>query len=246
MPHAKTGRKKSPKRILALPDLEHAKTAVLNSLTSASGQRTYEHAIGAPVSRGAPSINAPHPSIHLTPIPPTHSLPPLLHSPLLILNSPLRLSHFRHPYNPPPPPLLPPTFSTSPSLPPSLYPPSPTPCSPLPLCHLAGGELIRFSSPGHVSIQTTERCLGCKQNCMCRQRSARDHPLLPSHKTPPTFSYPPHYHHTISPPPTNHTQLIPRRANYLSYRRQDSCSPCPLMGLTLSHHNQPPNHPTHS
>ena len=45
MPHSKTGRKKLPKRILALPDLEHAKTAVLNSLTSASGQRTYEHAI---------------------------------------------------------------------------------------------------------------------------------------------------------------------------------------------------------
>ena len=45
MPHSKTGRKKSPKRILALPDLEHAKTAVLNSLSSASGQRTYEHAI---------------------------------------------------------------------------------------------------------------------------------------------------------------------------------------------------------
>jgi hypothetical protein len=45
MPHSKPGRKKSPKRILALPDLEHAKTAVLNSLTSASGQRTYEHAI---------------------------------------------------------------------------------------------------------------------------------------------------------------------------------------------------------
>ena len=37
--------KKAPKRVLALPDLEHAKTAVLNSLTSASGQRTYEHAI---------------------------------------------------------------------------------------------------------------------------------------------------------------------------------------------------------
>jgi hypothetical protein len=45
MPHSKTGRKKSPKRILALPVLEHAKTAVLNTLTSASGQRTYEHAI---------------------------------------------------------------------------------------------------------------------------------------------------------------------------------------------------------
>ena len=37
--------KKAPKCVLALPDLEHAKTAVLNSLTSASGQRTYDHAI---------------------------------------------------------------------------------------------------------------------------------------------------------------------------------------------------------
>jgi hypothetical protein len=41
----KSRKKKPPKRILALPDLEHAKTAVLNSLTSASGQRTYDHAI---------------------------------------------------------------------------------------------------------------------------------------------------------------------------------------------------------
>jgi hypothetical protein len=38
-------RKKPPKRSLAFPDLEHAKAAVLNSLTSASGQRTYDHAI---------------------------------------------------------------------------------------------------------------------------------------------------------------------------------------------------------
>jgi hypothetical protein len=38
-------RKKAPQRVLALPDLEHAKTAVLNSLTSVSGQRTYDHAI---------------------------------------------------------------------------------------------------------------------------------------------------------------------------------------------------------
>jgi hypothetical protein len=42
---SKSRKRKSPKRILALPDLEHAKTAVLNSLTSASGQRTYDHAI---------------------------------------------------------------------------------------------------------------------------------------------------------------------------------------------------------
>jgi hypothetical protein len=45
MPKSKSCTKKSPKRVLALPDLEQAKTAVLNSLTSASGQRTYEHAI---------------------------------------------------------------------------------------------------------------------------------------------------------------------------------------------------------
>jgi integrase len=45
MPKPNSRKKKSPKRVLALPDLEHAKTAVLNSLTSASGQRTYDHAI---------------------------------------------------------------------------------------------------------------------------------------------------------------------------------------------------------
>ncbi len=45
MRQSKSRRKKSPKRVLALSDLEHAKTAVLNSLTSVSGQRTYDHAI---------------------------------------------------------------------------------------------------------------------------------------------------------------------------------------------------------
>jgi integrase len=38
-------KKRQPKRVLALPDLEQAKAAVLNSLTSAGGQRTYDHAI---------------------------------------------------------------------------------------------------------------------------------------------------------------------------------------------------------
>ena len=42
---SKSRKKKSPKRVLALPDLEQAKSAVLNSLTSVSGQRTYDHAI---------------------------------------------------------------------------------------------------------------------------------------------------------------------------------------------------------
>jgi integrase len=45
MPQTKSRRKKAPKRILALPDLEHAKAAVLDSLSSASAQRTYDHAI---------------------------------------------------------------------------------------------------------------------------------------------------------------------------------------------------------
>lgn len=38
-------KKKPPKRSLALPDLEQTKSAVLNTLTSKSGQRTYDHAI---------------------------------------------------------------------------------------------------------------------------------------------------------------------------------------------------------
>ena len=45
LPKSKSRKKKQPKRVLALPDLEQAKAAVLNSLTSASGQRTYDHAI---------------------------------------------------------------------------------------------------------------------------------------------------------------------------------------------------------
>ena len=38
-------KKRLPKRVLALPDLEQSKAAVLNSLSSESGQRTYDHAI---------------------------------------------------------------------------------------------------------------------------------------------------------------------------------------------------------
>src|SRR3954453_18278075 len=42
---SKSRAKKPPKRVLALPDLEQSKAAVLNRLTSSSGQRTYDHAI---------------------------------------------------------------------------------------------------------------------------------------------------------------------------------------------------------
>lgn len=38
-------RKLSPKAVLKLPDLEQSKSAVLNSLTSRSSQRSYDHAI---------------------------------------------------------------------------------------------------------------------------------------------------------------------------------------------------------
>src|SRR5712692_6479179 len=38
-------KKRPPKRVLALPDLEQSKAAVLNTLTSKSGQRTYDRAI---------------------------------------------------------------------------------------------------------------------------------------------------------------------------------------------------------
>ena len=37
--------KRAPKSVLKLPDLEQSKSAVLNSLTSPSYQRTYDHAI---------------------------------------------------------------------------------------------------------------------------------------------------------------------------------------------------------
>jgi hypothetical protein len=42
---SKSRKKRTPKRVPALPDLEQAKSAVLNALTSVSGQRTYDHPI---------------------------------------------------------------------------------------------------------------------------------------------------------------------------------------------------------
>src|SRR5665213_1241804 len=45
MAKSKTNRKRAPKHVLKLPDLEQSKSAVLNSLTSPSSQRTYDHAI---------------------------------------------------------------------------------------------------------------------------------------------------------------------------------------------------------
>ena len=45
MAKSKIRRKRTPKSVLKLPDLEQSKSAVLNSLTSPSSQRTYDHAV---------------------------------------------------------------------------------------------------------------------------------------------------------------------------------------------------------
>src|ERR1700760_3914564 len=42
---SKMKRKRAPKSVLKLPDLEQSKSAVLNSLVSSSSQRSYDHAI---------------------------------------------------------------------------------------------------------------------------------------------------------------------------------------------------------
>ncbi len=42
---SKSRSKKPPEGVLALPGLEQVKAAVLNSLTSPSSRRTYDHAI---------------------------------------------------------------------------------------------------------------------------------------------------------------------------------------------------------
>ena len=41
----KNKRKRAPKNVLRLPDLEQSKSAVLNSLASQSSQLSYDHAI---------------------------------------------------------------------------------------------------------------------------------------------------------------------------------------------------------
>ena len=45
MAKSKAKLRRTPKHVLKLPDLEQSKSAVLNSLTSQSSQRTYDHAI---------------------------------------------------------------------------------------------------------------------------------------------------------------------------------------------------------
>ena len=45
MARSKTKRKRAPKSVLKLPDIEQSKSAVFKSMTSQSPQGTYDHAI---------------------------------------------------------------------------------------------------------------------------------------------------------------------------------------------------------
>ena len=52
--------KRNPKSVLKLPDLEQSKSAVLNSLTSQSSQRSYDHAIREFINRYRISLEQAH------------------------------------------------------------------------------------------------------------------------------------------------------------------------------------------
>jgi hypothetical protein len=55
----KSGNLKRPKTKLGLPDLDHSKSAVLNSLRSPESKRGYRHAIDESFSGTAPSRACP-------------------------------------------------------------------------------------------------------------------------------------------------------------------------------------------
>jgi len=177
-------RKKTPKRVLALPDLEHAKSAVLSSLSSLSGRRTYDHAIrefvGWYCSEPRLAFNRTvvlRYRIHLE---------QRQYAPATIN---LRLAAVRRvAYEAADAGLLSPELAagirrvkgvrrlgvrlgnwlTLEHAGIEKLAPHDLRRTCARLCHLAGGELeqIQFLL-GHVSVQTTERYLGCKQKLRC-------------------------------------------------------------------------------
>jgi integrase len=169
MSKSKCRKKKAPKRVLALPDLEHAKTVVLNSLTSVSGQRTYDHAIREFVTWVIADLVGKGGHVRTVPIPiwvkstvdAWLASAAITRGPVFrainkagrvwgdgmspkVLWDVVRTAAARAGIDKLAPHDLRRTCAR--------------------LCHLAGGELdqIQFLL-GHVSIQTTERYLGCKQ-----------------------------------------------------------------------------------
>jgi len=55
----KLGKRSKPKTVLRLPDLEHSKNAVLNSLPAASSQESYGHAIDEFIQHGTGHLAGP-------------------------------------------------------------------------------------------------------------------------------------------------------------------------------------------
>jgi|HubBroStandDraft_1064217.scaffolds.fasta_scaffold27554_3 hypothetical protein len=55
----KSKRKRTPKAVLKLPDLEQSKSAVLNSLTSPSSQRSYDHTIIRSENSSSGTVQSP-------------------------------------------------------------------------------------------------------------------------------------------------------------------------------------------
>ena len=178
MPKSKSRKKRSPKRVLALPDLEQAKTAVLNSLTSAqrpADLRACDSRVRGLVPLGAGSRVQPHGGGHVRTVP----IPGWVKAAVDAWTDAVHITHD-------------PAFRAikkagrvwgdgmSPKV---LWDvvraaagragidrlaPHDLRRTCAGLCHLAGGELdqIQFLLE-HVSIQTTERYLGCKQRLRC-------------------------------------------------------------------------------
>ena len=174
---AKSKRKRGPKSVLKLPDLEQSKSAVLNSLTSASSKRSYDHAIREFIDW---YCSEPRLAFNRTVV--TRYRIALEQHPYAPSTINLRLAAIRRlAYEASDCGLLSPDLAAGirrvkgkviwaivkanakccglPSVAPHDLRRT---CARL--CHQAGGELdqIQFLL-GHVSIQTTERYLGCKQ-----------------------------------------------------------------------------------
>ena len=152
-------KKRLPKRVLALPDLEQSKAAVLDSLSSKSGQRTCDRAITDFVDWYC-SAHASHsiaPSFCDTE---SFSNRSCMHRRRSTCAWPLSgASRTR-----PPTRVCSVRSSRLGSDVSRELAPHDLRRTCARLCHLSGGELdqIQFLL-GHVSIQTTERYLGCKQ-----------------------------------------------------------------------------------
>jgi site-specific recombinase XerD len=136
-------RKRTPKSILKLPDLEQSKSAVVNSLPSVSSQRSYNHAIRQFIdwycSEPRLAFNRIVVTRHRIFLEQAHyaSSPKVIWGTVKQASARCGLAY-----------VAPHDLRRT--------------CARL--CHQAGGELeqIQFLL-GHVSVQTTERYLGCKQ-----------------------------------------------------------------------------------